>query len=119
MSVKLPPADAVIQYCRQRGYPEPDTEVRFHPARKFAFDCAWVAERVALEFEGGTYGRGKPCPVCKRRSAAGHGSIDRMKRDHEKYTLAAVLGWRVMHQRPEQVQSGEVFAWIDMLFADK
>jgi len=116
MGMTVCPANAVTAYCRQKGYPEPDYEVRFHPGRKFAFDVAWVGERLALEFEGGTYGRGKPCPMCNRRGPGAHSSIKDMKRDHEKYTLAACLGWRVMHQRPEQVASGEVFAWLDMVF---
>jgi hypothetical protein len=109
-------AAAVIAYCRSRGYPEPDVEFRFHPARKFAFDLAFVAERLAVEFEGGTYGRGKPCPVCKRRAGGAHSSVAGMKRDHEKYSLAACLGWRVIHCRPEQVGSGELFAWLDLAF---
>jgi hypothetical protein len=109
-------AASVIAYCRSRGYPEPEPEWRFHPGRGWAFDLAWVAERLALEFEGGTFGRGKPCPVCKRRDRTGHGSIAGMVRDHEKYTAAAVMGWRVMHQRPDQVESGEVFRWLDLAF---
>lgn len=109
-------AAAVIAYTRSRGYPEPDVEFRFHPARKFAFDLAFVAERLAVEFEGGTYGRGKPCPVCKRRAGGAHSSVAGMKRDHEKYSLAACLGWRVIHCRPEQVGSGELFAWLDLAF---
>ncbi len=111
-------AASVIAYCRSRDYPEPECELRFHPSRKFAFDLAFVSDRLAVEFEGGTFGKGKPCPVCKRRPTAGHGSIDRMKRDHEKYSLAACLGWRVIHCRPEQVESGELFGWLDLAFAE-
>lgn len=107
---------AITAYCRSRGYPEPDFEFGFCPGRKFAFDVAFVGERVAVEVEGGVYGRGKPCPVCKRKPPAGHGSIDRTKRDHEKYNLAAVLGWRLVRVRPEQVESGELWAWLDAVF---
>ena len=116
MKTTLTPAETVQQYCRARGYPEPDFEVRFHPGRRFAFDVCWIPERVALEFEGGLFGRGRPCPACKRRPVAGHSSIQRIKSDMEKYNLAAVLGFRLIRCTPEQVRSGEVFAWLDAVF---
>lgn len=38
MGMKASPADVIVHYCRQRGYPEPVAEYRFDPPRRFAFD---------------------------------------------------------------------------------
>lgn len=116
MNVKLDPAGAVFAYCDSAGHPLPKFEFRFCPPRRFAFDVAWPAERVALEFEGGLYGKGKPCPVCDRKPVAGHSSIERIKSDIEKYNLAAVGGWRLLRCTPDQAGSGEVFRWLDEMF---
>lgn len=110
---------AVFAYCRARGFPDPVEEFRFHPGRKFAFDLCWVDERLALEIDGGLYGKGKPCVLCKRRAVAGHSSIQRIKSDMEKFNLAAVCGFRVLHCRPEQIASGEIFSWLDMAFSGR
>lgn len=82
-------------------------EYRFHPTRKFRFDWAWPAAKVAMEIEGGIYGRGKKCKTCGRRGVAGHTSVERLKTDMEKYTSAAILGWRLLRVTPAQFNSGE------------
>lgn len=63
-------------------------ELRFHPTRKWRFDYAVPARRVAIEVEGGvwTYGR--------HNRAAG------FLKDIEKYNAAAALGWRVLRCTP-------------------
>ena len=101
------------------GLPRPLREHQFakHLGRKFAFDFAWPHPSgrggVALEQEGGLYGVGKPCPACKQRKAAGHGSIERKKTDLEKYNLAACLGWRVLRCFPGQIESAEIMPVIE------
>lgn len=74
-------------------------EHRFHPTRRWKFDFAFPEHRVAVEMEGGIYSK-----------KGGHSSVTGIKRDIEKYTAAAVLGWRVlryhtddMRKRPVQV----------------
>lgn len=62
----------------------PEREYRFHPTRKWRFDFAYVAEKIAIECEGGTWQGG--------RHTRGEG----FERDCEKYNTAAVLGWRVL-----------------------
>lgn len=98
--------------CRAHGLPAPVPEHQFALPRRFAFDWAWPAAKVALEIEGGLFGIGKPCPVCRRRKVAGHSSVERIKTDVEKYNLAALAGWRVIRALPEQVESGEVMATL-------
>lgn len=82
----------VLAVFRDEGLPEPNTEYRFHPDRRFEFDFAWPARKIALEVEGGIFmGKG------------GHSSITGIKRDIEKYNLAAVLGWRVYRVIPQNL----------------
>ena len=68
--------------------PEPLREVRFHPARRWRFDFAWPAYRVAVEVDGGIFSKGK-----KRLN---HASGPGIQADHEKRNAAAELGWRVL-----------------------
>jgi hypothetical protein len=92
-------------------------EFRFHRQRKFCFDWAWPSRLVALEIEGGLYGRGKRCPACGRRAVAGHSSIERLKTDMEKYNLAALAGWRVLRVTPQQFESGEAGRLVRLALA--
>jgi hypothetical protein len=92
-------------------------EFRFHRTRKFCFDWAWPARLVALEIEGGLYGRGKRCPACGRRAVAGHSSIERIKTDMEKYNLASLAGWRVLRVTPQQMSSGEAGRLVRLALA--
>lgn len=64
------------------GLPTPCLEYRFHPVRKWRFDLAWPAERVAAEIDGGQW-----------RAGGGRHNTDS---DREKLNVAAALGWRVL-----------------------
>jgi len=68
---------------RQIGGPPYEAGFAFHPSRKWEFDCAWPAVKIALELEGGTYSSG--------RHVRGAGYAG----DCEKYNEAALLGWFV------------------------
>ena len=65
------------------GLPEPEREVMFARSRRWRFDFAWPAQRVAVECDGGTYTGG--------RHTRGEG----YRRDAEKLNAATALGWRV------------------------
>lgn len=107
---------SLIAQLHAAGLPEPSVEFRFVPRRKFAFDLAWEGTRLAVEVEGGLFGRGKKCPLCGRRRVAGHSSIQRLKSDMEKYNLAATLGWAVIRVTPDDVDSGAALRWIERAF---
>ena len=87
MKYKLP---IVLAYFKECGLPEPQTEYRFHPVRKWRFDFAWPYEMVDdepvapvyLECDGGVFTAG--------RHTRGAGVI----KDQEKRNAATVLGWR-------------------------
>ena len=68
--------------------PEPEREYRFHPVRRWRFDFAWEASKVAVECEGGVWVRG--------RHVRGSG----FRKDCEKYNAATALGWRVFRVTP-------------------
>jgi hypothetical protein len=109
--------DLFLQVLRAACLPRPELEYPFAaPERRWRFDFAWPGVRLALEKEGGVYGRGKPCPVCKRRPVGAHSSISDMKRDMEKYNEATIRGWRVLRARPEQFDSGEVIPLLERAF---
>ncbi len=98
-------AAVLASYCRTHGLPAPAPECRFHPARRWAFDFAWPAARVALELEGAAFTAG--------RHTRGKGFSD----DCVKYTEAALLGWKVLRCTWPQVEAGLVWAYLDRAFA--
>lgn len=112
--------------CAAWGLPKPIREVSVCLNRGWKFDFAWLEDleatgtveqpiikgfrtKVALEIQGGIYGRGKPCPTCRRKPVGAHSSIRYMKEQIDKYSEAAILGWRVIQCLPEDVESGAVF----------
>jgi very-short-patch-repair endonuclease len=62
--------------------PLPESEYRFHPTRRWRFDFAWPAQRVAVEVDGGQW-----------RAGGGRHNTDQ---DREKLNTAAAMGWRVL-----------------------
>ena len=77
---------------RQLGGPVLDTEVRFHPDRRWRFDYCHLATRTAIELEGGAHSRG--------RHTRGAGFIG----DCHKYNAAARLGYTVFRLATGMVQ---------------
>ena len=65
--------------------PEPESEYRFHPFRKWRFDFAWPDKKVAVEMDGGVFTGGA-------HVRGGH-----YQSDCEKGNAAVLLGWRVLH----------------------
>lgn len=68
----------------------PVREYRFHPRRKWRFDFAFVAQRVAVEVDGGQWAAG----------GGRHNTDD----DREKMNAAAAMGWRVLHFSPRMLK---------------
>lgn len=78
---------------QQAGIPLPAAELKFHPVRNFRFDFAWPQQRVALEIEGALWKKG----------GGGHSHPSGIKKDIEKYNLAAICGWRILRVVPEDL----------------
>lgn len=91
---------ALSEQIARAGLPTPERQYRFCGGRRWRFDFAWPASRLAVEVEGGLWIRGRH--VHPRGFAA----------DCEKYNTAALLGWRVLRFVPEQVHDGRALATI-------
>ena len=81
----------VTAYLAEFGIPEPVYEHRFHPTRQWRFDLAWPDNMLALEVQGGLFLRGR------------HTNGAALRKEYEKLTAAAVLGWRVMFVEPKDL----------------
>lgn len=82
------------------GFPDPATELLFHPKRKWRFDYAWEEQKLALEVHGGIHSGG--------RHTRGRGFVE----DRAKMNEATLLGWTVLEVTPEHVKSGQLRAWL-------
>lgn len=80
--------------CRAAGLEAPEAEYRFHPTRKWKFDWAFPAYKVAVEIEGAVWTQG--------RHTRGVGFV----KDIEKYNEATILGWRVLRCTVQDFENG-------------
>lgn len=92
---KLDPDKVFRALLKQENIPQPDAEYVFAPPRKWRFDYAWLASRVALEVEGAVWTQG--------RHTRGSGFL----KDMEKYNAAASRGWLVLRCVPSTLYSKE------------
>ena len=80
-----------------KGLRERLRRARLHDWR---FDFAWPGALLAVEMDGGGFVGGR------------HGRGVGIEKDCEKYSSAAVLGWRLIRCTPRQVKSGQAIEWI-------
>ena len=93
-SVVIPQVTAMDTLCgqlRQRGLPEPQRELRFHPTRRWRLDAAYKALGLAIEIEGGAWING--------RHTRGSGYLG----DMEKYNALTESGWRLLRYTPQMI----------------
>lgn len=88
-----PGEEAFALHCRVERL-SPEREFLFASDRKWRFDFAFPAEKVAVEIEG----RGR------------HQSFGGFEKDAEKYNAAAKLGWRLLRYTPAMVMRGDAIA---------
>jgi very-short-patch-repair endonuclease len=80
---------------------EMETEYRFHPARRWRFDIAFPALKLAVEIDGrGTGGH-----------MGGHHSVVSARRDAEKRNEAVRLGWRILAW--PATDKGQCNRWVE------
>lgn len=84
--------------------PEPEREYRFMDTRRFRFDFAWPAQKIAAECEGGAFIQG--------RHTRGAG----FESDCRKYNSAIALGWRVLRFTRSMVRSFEAIRTLQGVF---
>lgn len=94
------------RFWKVYGIPEPETEFKFHPKRRWKFDYAWPDKKLACERDGGLFipGGGR------------HNRPVTMIKDNEKFNNAALLGWRVLKFTPQQFKNGEAAQFIQRFF---
>ncbi|ANN76791.1 hypothetical protein [Bordetella flabilis] len=88
---------------RAAKFESPVREYRFMPGRRWRFDFAWPAEKLAVEIEGGVWNGG--------RHTRGAGFV----KDTEKYNAAMLAGWRVLRFTGKDVKSGRVLKLLGEL----
>lgn len=66
-------------------------EYQFHPTRRWRFDYAIPAHKIAVEVEGGVWTGGR------------HIRPQGFLGDIEKYNTATIMGWRVFRTTPEKL----------------
>lgn len=79
---------------------EVEKEYRFHPTRKWRFDYAIPAIRMAVEVEGGVWTGGR------------HTSSKGFLGDMEKYNEAALLGWCLIRTTPSLLLTSKTIELI-------
>lgn len=87
-----------LSHLLDAGLPAPIRELRFAPPRRFRFDFAWPSALLAVEIQGGVYGRGR------RRGR--HVRAAGFERDREKLHLAMLNGWRVYEFTAKHILTG-------------
>ena len=90
----------MLAILKEHGCPEPVPEYRFAPPRRWRFDQAWPAQKIAFEFEGGVW------------TGGGHVRGKVYTSNCEKYNEAALLGWLLIRATADQVASGDAAEWL-------
>ena len=86
------------------GLPEPVTQYRLPETadRRYAWDFAFVKERLLVDVQGGTW-----------MPKGGHNTGGAIERDCEKMVLGTLNGYRVMFVTALQVKDGRAVQWIE------
>ncbi len=87
--------------CTAAGLPRPVPEYIFCPGRRWRFDWCFVAEKLAIEQQGGLFVQGRHV-----RGAA-------LLNEYAKLSQAAILGFRILFVTPQQFASGEALKLVE------
>lgn len=89
-----------VQLCKSYCGVDVEQEYQFHPRRKWRFDYAIPAHKIAIEVEGGAWIDGR------HNRAAG------FIKDMEKYNNAAIMGWRLLRVTPQQLLTSQTLQMV-------
>ena len=90
----LSPGEEQFALDCQREHLAPEREWVFSK-RKFRFDFAFLAQKIAVEVEGGIWSKGA------------HNRGKHFEQDAFKYNLATKMGWRVLRYSTDMVMQGQ------------
>ena len=112
-------SDQFLSHLKNAGLPAPAEEHRFHPTRLWRFDFAYVEKKIAIEIDGGGWGRPVVCHRCRQtvlrfsngrpypvREGGRHHTAKGAESDNEKFNEAMRFGWRVLRFNPCHIKSG-------------
>lgn len=87
-----------------------EREYVFARPRRWRFDFAWPAPKVAVEIEGGVW-------ADRRGSVGRHLTGAGFEGDCEKYNEAAIRGWLVLRLPAKLIESGEDLRLLERALA--
>ena len=96
-----------IPFLKSAGIPEPVTEHRFAPPRRWRMDYAWPDAKLALEVQGGIWTRGR------------HSRPAALLKEWEKLNTGAAMGWRFLFCQPSDLLKAETIDAIRAALAFK
>ena len=94
----------VITRLKALGIPEPETEYKFCPDRRWRIDYCWPQHKLAVEIEGGVWNYGR------------HNRAVSFLKDMEKYNKLALMGFSLLRFTPQQWGNGEAALTIQKWF---
>lgn len=92
--------DKFTQLCATQFGVECVKEYKFYKSRRWRFDYALPAYKIALEVEGGVWTGGR------------HINPKGFLGDMQKYNTATLLGWRVFRTVPDRLFSSQTISLI-------
>lgn len=92
--------DIFVQTCRQVLAVDVVKELQFCETRKWRFDYAIPALKIAIEVEGGAWIQGR------------HNRAQGFIADMDKYNTAAAMGWRLLRATPQTLLKSK---FLDLL----
>lgn len=98
----MDPAEFLLLQIQRQGLPEPTREFRFSDERRWRFDFAWPDQKLAVEYEGGSFVGGA------------HGRGKHFESDAMKYGIATLLGWRVLRVNSHMVDDGRALVFLTL-----
>lgn len=107
---------ALLSQIRFAGLPQPVTEFRFCPGRKWAVDLCWPdpAVMLAVEVEGLIYSNKGDNALTGR-----HVSVSGFAADLCKYNELTLLGFRLLRVTSKQARDGSALRWIERALTRK
>lgn len=119
----------LMDQIAEASLPEPAMEYRFVQERKWRFDLCWPDKMVALEVDGGSYGRTITCHNCGQivkmplqdgrqvvvRLGGRHNSGIGFEKDREKWAHAVIMGWRIVGVTPNMIIDGRALSYLRQL----
>ena len=98
---------SLARQCELSGLPTPYPEFRFHAQRRWRFDYAFIAQRLAVEIDGGGFVN----EAGIHEDRASRSDCEKLRR-----SVGARLA-RVLRVTPKHVKSGQALMWITRLLA--